>query len=83
MGQNPKNSNRVFVFRCSSNNGHLDVLPCRLQDWGTEAVRRIPGKAMFSITAQMDGTVFRLPTAQSFQMTDGVQLKLRQRANII
>jgi hypothetical protein len=30
-GQNPKNSNRVYVFRCSPNNGHLAVLPCRLQ----------------------------------------------------
>ena len=38
---------------------------------------------MLSITAQMDGTMRRLQTAQSFHMTDSVQLKLRRRANII
>jgi len=33
LGQNPKNSNRVYVFRCSSNDGHLAVPPCQLQTW--------------------------------------------------
>jgi hypothetical protein len=31
----------------------------------------------------MDGTVFRLQNAQSFQMTDSVQIKMRQRATIL
>ena len=49
----------------------------------TETVRRITGKALFSITALVDGTMLRLQTAQSFQMTDSVRLKLRRRANIM
>jgi hypothetical protein len=48
-----------------------------------ETVRRITGKALFSITAQTDGTVFRLQTAQSFQTTISVQLEPRQRANVM
>jgi hypothetical protein len=30
-GQNPKNSNRVYVFRCSSNNGHGRAAPMRIK----------------------------------------------------
>jgi hypothetical protein len=82
LGQKRKNSQRAYVFRCSSNNGHLDVLP--VANLGpTETVRRITGKALFSITALVDGTMLRLQTAQSFQMTDSVRLKLRRRANIM
>ena len=42
-----------------------------------------PGRLYFQITAQMDGTAFRLPTTQNFQMTDSVQIKLRQRTAIM
>jgi hypothetical protein len=57
-----------------------DICTCYLA--GCEPVPRIAG-ASFSIAVQMDGAVFRPQNAKSFQMTDSVQLKLRQRATIM
>jgi hypothetical protein len=71
LGQNPKNSNRVYVFPCSSNDGHLDVLPCRLQPAGsTISNHGLQNCARMNVTSVFDLFGWTISGGGLFVFTD-------------